>query len=450
MTVIDEQLEIFKRNTAPGRPSLEAEWGTFKDSLRAPVHRWFTYPAGYSFRAVEFAFKAHGIGRGMTVYDPFMGTGTTNVVAKSFGINSQGVEAHPFVFTVAKTKMDFEIPLGKLTRVLDEIERNVRKALATQSSGTSEPLSNELPELVVKCYNAKTLRSLVLIRDEIRQPNVPTRLRDFLNVALTSVLRQVASVHTGWPYIAPNKCKVTSEYKDALKTFVEQVHLMAHDIEIMRNRTSGHKSTHAILEGDARDTTEFFDDGSADFVITSPPYLNNYDYADRTRLEMYFFGQAKSWGDISENVRTKLITSATTQIARTDERYRLSTEIADACPHVHTFLVSAVEELGARRLQKGGKKSYDLMVAGYFNDMFLVIRDVVRILKPGGHALFILGDSAPYGVHIATDELIGEIGVALGFKQYSITQLRTRGGKWAKNPQRHTVALREAIVTLER
>ena len=25
-----------------------SEWGTFKDSLRAPVHRWFTYPAGFA------------------------------------------------------------------------------------------------------------------------------------------------------------------------------------------------------------------------------------------------------------------------------------------------------------------------------------------------------------------------------------------------------------------
>ena len=29
------------------------EWGTFKDSLRAPVHNWFTYPAGFSYKAVE-------------------------------------------------------------------------------------------------------------------------------------------------------------------------------------------------------------------------------------------------------------------------------------------------------------------------------------------------------------------------------------------------------------
>lgn len=74
-----------------------ASWGTFKDSLRAPVHRWFTYPAGVSYQAVQEAFRLFKIRPGMTVYDPFAGTGTTNIVAKQHGVNSFGVEAHPFV-----------------------------------------------------------------------------------------------------------------------------------------------------------------------------------------------------------------------------------------------------------------------------------------------------------------------------------------------------------------
>lgn len=31
-------------------------------------------------------------------------------------------------------------------------------------------------------------------------------------------------------------------------------------------------------------------DQKANLVITSPPYPNNYDYADATRLEMMFWG----------------------------------------------------------------------------------------------------------------------------------------------------------------
>ncbi len=102
------------------------------------------------------------------------------------------------------------------------------------------------------------------------------------------------------------------------------------------------------------------------------------------------------------------------------------------------------------RTTKGGKKSYDHLVAGYFNDMYQVLRDCFRVLKNGASAVFVLGDSAPYGVHVPTDELIGDIGVAIGFRRYTLDVLRGRGDKWRANPQRHSVPLRESMVTLEK
>ena len=90
------------------------------------------------------------------------------------------------------------------------------------------------------------------------------------------------------------------------------------------------------------------------------------------------------------------------------------------------------------------------MVIGYFNDIYKVIKEVHRVLKPNSSALFVLGDSAPYGVHIPTDRLIGEIGCSIGFKSYSLEVLRKRGDKWKANPQRHGVSLQESIVILEK
>ncbi len=88
------------------------------------------------------------------------------------------------------------------------------------------------------------------------------------------------------------------------------------------------------------------------------------------------------------------------------------------------------------------------MVAGYFNDMLRVFQETFRVLKPGAPFLLILGDSAPYGVYIPTDTYLGEIGKAVGFARYDIEELRTRGGKWKENPQRHQVPLKEYILTL--
>jgi ubiquinone/menaquinone biosynthesis C-methylase UbiE len=88
------------------------------------------------------------------------------------------------------------------------------------------------------------------------------------------------------------------------------------------------------------------------------------------------------------------------------------------------------------------------MVALYFNDILQVLQETYRVLKPGGHFCLVLGDSAPYGVHIKTDEVIGQLGLGVGFSRYDYHELRHRGDKWKENPQRHRVPLREGIVIL--
>lgn len=424
------------------------EWGTFKDSLKAPVYRWFTYPAGFSYKAVEYSIQSEGLHPGNTVYDPFMGTGTTNLAAKTMGINSYGVEAHPFVFPIAKCKLNWDINPDSVWDHLDQIKRVI--AADTTSEEQSDILNkNEFPELVIKCYLPRTLHELHVIRDYILNIQ-DADVRLFLKVALISTLREVSIAATGWPYIAPNKIKITSLSKDGIGSYSKAVERMLEDLASIKFTSEQGQSTHILIHGDSRSTVGQIQDEAVDHIFTSPPYLNNFDYADRTRLEMYFMGDAKNWGDICASVRTKLITSATTQINRSDSKYTFREDFINDCPEEYAFLKEAVEELGRRRLTKGGKKSYDLLVVGYMNDLYLILKDCFRVLRPGSTAKFILGDSAPYGVHIPTDELIGKIGVRVGFTEYSIEELRTRGDKWKENPQRHNVKLRETIVILKK
>jgi len=428
------------------------EWGAFKDSLRAPIHNWFTYPAGFSYKAVEASLKAHNISADQVVYDPFMGTGTTNLTAKKLGISSYGVEAHPFVFRIARAKLNWDIDKDCLIEALTRVETSVRHQRKHLNGNLKKRLNEEFPELVLKCYEDKTLFDLLLIREGIASGEFSPEVSDLLLVGLTSLLRQVSTAATGWPYIAPKKQKTTSLNKDALFEFSRQILRMAQDLETTRSEAAPNyaESFHQVFNGDARGTNVLIPDKCVDHVFTSPPYLTNFDYADRTRLELYFFGEAKTWGDITQNIRTKLITSATTQITRDDPRYNLSADLQTACPEVHEFLSQAVAKLSKIRLTKDGKKSYDHLVSGYFNDMYLIISDVYRVLKPKTKAVFVLGDSVPYGVHIPTDELIGKIGLGVGFSDYHIDVLRARGGKWKDNPQRHDVVLRESIVTLRK
>jgi DNA modification methylase len=431
-------------------PSKTQEWGTFRDSLRAPVHRWFTYPAGFSYKAVEASFAAHNVNHGQTVYDPFMGTATTNLVAKTLGVNSIGVEAHPFVFRIARTKLEWNIEPSVLRTTLSRIESSVDRRRSHSNGNTKLNLEKTFPELILKCYEEKILADLYFIRESIATIETSTEISDMMYVGLVALLREVSSAATGWPYIAPKKKKTSSLKKDALVEFSRIVLSMGQDITTIRNEASpfSESSCHKLFNADSRQTQKLIPSKSVDHVFTSPPYLNNFDYADRTRLEMYFLGEAKTWSDISKNVRAKLITSATTQISRNDPQYILSDGIQQLAPDVYNDLKLAISHLGKLRVTKGGKKSYDHLVAGYFNDMFLVVAELFRVLKPGKAAVFVLGDSAPYGVHIPTEEYLGQLGCAIGFNRYTVQQLRTRGDKWRGNPQRHHVALRESILTL--
>jgi DNA modification methylase len=449
------QLDLFDESheeAAPLPVLNRANLGTFQDSLRAPIHRWFTYPAGFSFRAVEEAFRLYQIRLGNVVYDPFAGTATTNVVARQAGVNSFGVEAHPFISFVARTKLFWEFDLSSLHQEIDRLISQIRESIRSQDIGQIA-VETLFPELVCKCYSREKLARLYLCREAISAlPSGP--FKDFAKLGLTTLLRSLADVATGWPYIAPQKARQagkTSTQVDVAEALRRWLYQMSKDIqEVLAGGIKPGCAT--MIEGDSRQRQEMIETASVDLAFTSPPYLNNYDYADRTRLEMYFWDEARTWGDITRNVRARLMMSATTQINRSDydEAHLLSDELLLAVPQVAAELHPRIAEMSKLRLVKGGKKSYDIMVAGYFHDMLQVFRETFRVLKPGAAFVLILGDSAPYGVYVPTDTYLGEIGKAVGFARYEIEELRTRGDKWKENPQRHKVPLKECILTLHK
>ena len=421
-------------------------YGSFQDSLRAPVHRWFTYPAGYSHRLVESKIGQYGLDGRHWIADPFVGTGTTSVAAKTVGVNSVGIEAHPFVFWIAQAKLHFEHDVEALAQDAELIQE---KARAMYADGVH--CEGVWPALVYKCFDEENLRRLYALRTAIQSAmadDATPERRDFFKVALTATLRDVTSAGAGWPYIAPSKFAERTVQRDAFAEFEKRCQLMVNDV--VANRVWGASDTeHRLVNGDARNLAEYAEPGSVDLILTSPPYLNNYDYADRTRLETYFWGMYDSWGDITREVRDRLIIAATTQIRRTEMgQVRWCPGVREVSPAMHAELMDIIQRLSELRLVKGGKKAYDLMVAGYFEDMLKVVQGAYAVLKTGQPFILVLGDSAPYGVHVRTDEIIGELAMAVGFSGYDVEVIRERGGKWAGNTQRHKVPLRESIVTI--
>lgn len=417
----------------------KAKYGTFQDSKSAPIHRWFQYPAGFSYKAVEEIIHQDGLRPGKILYDPFMGTGTTLVAAKLKGIESYGVEAHPFVYEVAATKLFWGYDYNELSIKIKDVYKEARGKI--QRTNLAQIDLSEYPELIRKCFSDGNLARLHLIKSVVVSQK--ELYFSFFKAALTCALRIASGAATGWPYIAPKK-KI--QEVDGLVAFQKILDMMYSDLYECAHQ-SGVAEAHPV-KGDSRNTQGVLEDKIFDSVFTSPPYLNNYDYADRTRFETYFWGFAKTWGEITEKVRTQLIISATTQINRNEfKKIPVDDSIKEADKSVYDDLSETVIQLSQIRLTKGGKKDYDLMVAGYFNDMFQVLRDVHRTMKKKAKFHLVLGDSAPYGVYIPIYDYIGKLGLGIGFSKYDVEMLRTRGGKWKNNPQRHSVELSEGILT---
>jgi len=177
-----------------------------------------------------------------------------------------------------------------------------------------------------------------------------------------------------------------------------------------------------------------------DIVVTSPPYANNYDYADATRLELSFWNEIEGWADLHYKVRKKLLRACSQHAAKV--KTSLDEILGD--PDLEPILpeiTNVTKTLEMEREKYGGKKHYHVMIAGYFSDMAKVWKNLRRMCKDNCTICFVVGDSAPYSVYVPVDKWIGEIAIASGFNSYRFEKIRDRNVKW-KN-RKHRVTLHE-------
>jgi DNA modification methylase len=168
--------------------------------------------------------------------------------------------------------------------------------------------------------------------------------------------------------------------------------------------------------------------GRTDIIVTSPPYLNNFDYAEMTRMLLYFWNIAGSWGDITEKVRKKLIVNTTTALKGHRDRQHRYRETLPV--KVREELDGLVEALRARRQVRAGKKEYDYLVYPYFSQMTQVLKECLRCLKPGAPIHVMVADAALYGVHISTPQLLTVVMREIGFSDAICELVRRRGHRW--------------------
>jgi hypothetical protein len=402
----------------------------FVPNMSLPVHRWFRYSAGFSAEWVESVIKSAP--SPVRIFEPFAGSATTLLAAEAVGAESWGLEAHPFVYRVARAKLAWRTNSEAYLAKIEQIKR-VARTIKSDVAG--------YPSLIRKCYENEALKQLDALRQGYERVRDDTVASELAWLTLVAILRKVSTAGTAqWQYILPKKQKRAPA--DVTSAFDEFSRLIYHD---MRLGTSVKGPKPTLLLGDAR-TCEGLPKRSFNLVITSPPYPNNYDYADATRLEMSFMREINGWGDLQENVRRHLVRSCSQhvpeksvnlfEVLQTPELAPIRSEISEVC-----------NELGKVRESKGGRKTYHLMIACYFRDLALVWKALREVCSSPCRVCFVIGDSAPYGVYVPVIPWLGALAKYAGFTAYSFEKTRDRNVKW-KN-RKHRVPLQEGHLWIE-
>jgi len=408
--------------------------GTFTPNMKLPVHRWFRYSAGFSSEWVRQVIAANDT---KVVLDPFVGSGTVCVEADKAGIESYGIESHPFVYRLARGKLAWAASPEAFERAIAAIEK-----LALQIPPMRR--DEQVPDLLAKCYEPDTLVELFKLREACLQvaEDLEEDVRLLVFLAMNAILRPSSHVGTAqWQYVLPNKRKASvSTPAEALSA---QTSIMAYDMRHLQKDLG--KSRATVLQSDAR-TLEGVPDGVVDLVLTSPPYANNYDYADATRLEMTFWGEVQSWGDLHGAVRQYLICSSAQHATSSKLKLESLIEKPSVAP-IRGELSAVCDELAHVRTTKAGNKAYHTMIAAYFGDMADAFCALRRVASSGAKICLVIGDSAPYGVHVPVERWFGELALASGFESWTFEKIRDRNVKW-KN-RKHTVPLHEGRLWIE-
>lgn len=427
------QLPLFE-NSPPAPPAHKASRsGTFVDNMTLPLHRWFRYSAGFSAEWVEQLVEKWGVTGDHLMLDPFVGSGTVPLVCDRLAVASVGIEAHPMVARICRAKLSWGVEPDQFVEYAQRISDAARRLYTNNAVH---------PVLIERSFDPELLAHLDALKTAWRLHEDQSSESELVWLAITAILRVCSSAGTAqWQYILPSKTK--KQVLHPLTAFRQQIEMMAYDMRWMQSRID--RSRASLIVGDARKCADLLEQ-RVDAVITSPPYANNYDYADALRFEMTFWGEVDNWGDIHDKVRRYLIVSS----SQHSSKERLRSDDLLASPEIEPIrseLVDVVTKLADVREIRGGKKHYHTMVAAYCRDIAQVLQGLRSVCRPGARMCWVVGDSAPYGVYCPIDRWIGELALAAGFTTYEFEKLRDRNTKW-KN-RKHRVPLKEGLLHIK-
>ncbi|MCI8652830.1 MAG: hypothetical protein HFF11_03935 [Angelakisella sp.] len=384
-------MDVIRLDDFPLNPVQGQVYEIIPDKTRivASTNRLFNkYPTRYIPAVPRFAIRAYSQ-QGDTVLDPFCGSGTTAIEAMRLGRNALSLDIDPFARLLirVKTAVYRKEDLALLDRVVRQME-------ALDPGSTDASWRPDLPNLE-KWFCETSVRELAFFKEAIdRLAAENQRVRDYLYVVLAGILRRCSNAEevSPKPYIStryPKTPAVPSQlfyktealYREAITGFSREV--------------SPYGCTSTLLE--SRDARQIDAGRPVDLAVTSPPYINAYDYVRSLRFEDLWLGLT-SYRELQ---------SSRGSYIGTESPGALHPE----CPRAdRSELLAPLAEQIARVDDRRSR-----IVRTYFEDMAVNMEAVRQSLRPGGRYVIITGDSSIRGQTIPTSGILREMAEQNGY-----------------------------------
>jgi hypothetical protein len=104
--------------------------GSAKDNAKSPIHNWYKFTAGFSYKFVEELITTEKPSfSSFKIFDPFAGCGTTLVSSQKNNVEAVGNEAQQFMYDVIRGKLNWGIESFEFNTYLEFIRKHVNQHL---------------------------------------------------------------------------------------------------------------------------------------------------------------------------------------------------------------------------------------------------------------------------------------------------------------------------------
>jgi hypothetical protein len=343
---------------------------------------------------------------GSLVLDPMAGSGTVLRQAIALGHRAIGFDMDPLAILMSRvwtTPVDDSSIRDELKHVLDEA-RAVDLRYATLSWVTGHPETRSFIEFWFGPTQRRELKRLSFILDERTRAHLGPGRRaavDVLRLALSRIIvtkEQSASLARDTSHSRPHKVADSSDY-NVFEGFERSVNQL-------RTRLKAFPATvgATVDYGDARDLD--LRTGSVDAVMTSPPYLNAIDYLRGHRMSLVWLGHS------IEDLRK--IRSASIGAERSSDNKKGGSAIAQV----------AAAMCDSQSLQPRLRP----IIERYAKDLIGMTMQIARVLKRGGGATFVVGNSCLKGTFIKNSAGVAQAAALAGMTAISETERELPSG----------------------